>query len=107
MPAMKIINKDLKSQRHRPQVWETFGGVGINPTDIKDGKGVYYTIVWQDQVEQVISEETKQIFKDKGYDVMIPIEYDSMRSMVIRYIDKVINDYTDQEVIESINNAND
>ena len=37
---------------------------------------------------------------------MIPIEYDSMRSIVIRRIDKVINDYTDQEVIESINNAN-
>ena len=38
---------------------------------------------------------------------MIPIEYDSMRLVVIRHIDKVINEYTDQEVTESINNANE
>ena len=107
MPAIKIIDKDPKSQRRRPQLWETFGEVGINPNDIKDGKGVYYAIVRQEQVELVISEEVKETFKDKGYDVMIPIEYDSMRSVVIRHIDKVINEYTDQEVTESINNANE
>ena len=107
MPTIKRIDKDPKSQRRRPQLWETFGEVGINPTDIKDGKGVYYAIVRQEQVELVISEEVKEIFKDKGYDVMIPIEYDSMRSVVIRHIDKVINEYTYQEVTESINNANE
>ena len=61
----------------------------------------------QDQVETVISNESKEIFLQNSFEVHIPIEYEAMRSIIIRHIDKAINDYTDEEVITSINQANE
>ena len=38
---------------------------------------------------------------------MTPIEYDSLRSVIINHIDKAILVYTDNEVLESIHYANE
>ena len=42
-----------------------------------------------------------------NFEAHTPIEYVAMRSIIIRHIDKAINEYTDEEVITSINSANE
>ena len=66
---------------------------------------MYYAIIKQDQVEMVISNESKEIFSQNSFEVHIPIEYKAMCSIIIRHIDKAINGYTDEEVIASINQS--
>ena len=107
MPAIKVVDRDTRSQRCRPKLWETFGLVGVNPTELKEGKGVYYAIVKEDRVETVINNESKEVFSQNNFEVHTPIEYEAMRSIIIRHIDKAINDYSDEEVITSINRANE
>ena len=62
MPAIKVVDRDTRSQRRRPKLWETFGFVGVNPTEHKEGKGVFYAIVKEEQVETVINDESKEVF---------------------------------------------
>ena len=40
-------------------------------------------------------------------EILIPIEINAMKSIVVRHIDKMIVDYEDEEIIESINRLND
>ena len=36
MPAVKVIDKDTSGERRRALLWECFGFVGVNSTDIKE-----------------------------------------------------------------------
>ena len=80
--------------------------VGINPTEIKEGKGIYYAIVQQEKIEEVLKNDVKEEFANAWFEIQTPIEYNALRSIVIRHIDKAIQEYTDEEIIASINNAN-
>ena len=107
MPAIRVIEQDTRTPRRRAKLWETFGLVGANPTELKEGKGVFYAMVRQEQIEPVISDEVRSTFLNNGFEITTPIEYDSLRSVVINHTDKVITEYNDEEIIESINHSND
>ena len=107
MPAIRVIDRESRTPRRRAKLWETFGFVGVNPTELKEGKGVFYAIVRQEQIESVINDEVKSTFLNNGFEITTPIEYDSLRSVIINHLDKVITEYSDAEVIESINCSND
>ena len=107
MPAVKVFDRNSKSPRRRPHLWETFGVVGVNPTEIKEGRGVYYAIIKQEQIEKLITPDARDTFTQNGFDITTPIEYDTLRSVIIRHLDKVISEYNDEEVTQSIERSND
>ena len=106
MPAAKVVDKTPRDLRRKPCLRECFGLAGINPTEIKEGKGIYYAVVQQEKIEEVLKDEVKEQFASKGFEIQTPIKYNALRSIVIRHIDKAIQEYTDREIIESINNSN-
>ena len=107
MPAIKITDREPRAERRKPRLWETFGGVGVNPTEIKAGKGVFFAIVRQNQIEELITDKVKQTFLNNGFEITVPIEYDSMRSIIIKHMDKVVDEYTNDEIKESIQRTNE
>ena len=72
---------------------------------IKEGKGIYYAIVQQEKVEVIIDQNAEQKFQDEGFEIHTPIEYNAMRT-VVKNIDQMIADFTDQEVIDKIQKSN-
>ena len=108
MPAIKVVDRDSRQAKRRSKLWECFGRLGINPTNIKEGgKGTYYVIVPQDKVEKIISNEVKENFRTQySFEIHTPIEYNAMRTIVIRHIDKVIEEYEDNEIITNIESCN-
>ena len=108
MPAVKVVDCDGRQQRRRAKLWECFGGLlSINPTNIKDGgNGNYYVIVPQDKIKQIITEESKQKLRDHKFEINTPIEYNAMRTVIVRHIDKVISEYNDKEIINNIEATN-
>ena len=106
MTGVKILDKNPGAPRRRSSLWEALGRAGVNPTEIKGANGAYYAIVPAGTVEKVICDETKQILQQAGFTVLVPIEYNSLRTIVIKHIDIVIMEYTDQEIIDSINTRN-
>ena len=99
MVGIKIVDRDPRAPRRRPRLWECFGRINVNPTDIKDGNGAYYAIVKPDCVEEILSEEEKEIFRNEGFNILPPLEYNALKSVVVRHLDKVIAEYSDEEVI--------
>ena len=78
-----------------------------NPTNIKEGgKGTFFVIVPQDKVEHVISQESKDKLKDKQFIIHTPIEYNAMRTIIIRHLDKVMAEFTDKEIADNIEQTN-
>ena len=106
MPAIKIVNKNTRHPKRKARLWECFGSIGVNPTNIKDGKGINYAIVQQEKVEVIIDLKSKQKFQDEGFEIHTPIEYNALRTVVVKNIDQMITDFTDQEVIDRIQNSN-
>ena len=104
MPGIKVVDLAGNQPRRRAQLWEAFGALlKTNPTNIKDGgKGTFYVIVPQDKVEHVISEESK----DKQFIIHTPIEYNAMRTIIIRHLDKVMAEFTDKEIMANIEQCN-
>ena len=78
----------------------------MNPSDIKNGKGVHFAIVPQDSFELALTDEAKEIFTAHQFELTVPIEYNALRSVVIRHIDQVIQEYSDEDIVESINQSN-
>ena len=108
MPGKKVVDLDGQQPRRRAILWECFGALSkINPTNIKEGgKGTCYVIVPQDKVEHVISTESKEKLKDERFVIHTPIAYNAMRTIIVRHIDKVVEDYSDNEIIENIRPTN-
>ena len=106
MPAIKVVDKNTRHPKRKARLWECFGSIGVNPLNIKEGKGTYYTIVQEENVEVIIDQKSKQKFQDEGFEVHTPTEYNAMRTVVVKNIDQMIADFTDQEVIDRIQHSN-
>ena len=106
MPAIKVLDKNPRANRRRPILWEFFGKIKVNPAELKEGKGIYYAIVPQEKIDEVINDKSKQIFQENGFEAMSPIEYNALRTIVVHHIDKVTDEYEDEDKITSINETN-
>ena len=71
------------------------------------GKGVFYPIINEDDVENILKEENVQKERDKGFEIVAPIEFGAMKTIVVRQIDEMIEDYNNEEIKESIEYLND
>ena len=60
----------------------------------------------KEQVEKLITLDAKELFTQNCFDITTPTEYDTLRSVIIRHLDKVISEYNDEEVIQSIERSN-
>ena len=106
MPGVKILDRKTGEPRRRQRLWECFGRITIFPTDLKDARGAYYAIINSNDLETVLGENAKQQFKGEGFEILPPLEYAALKSVVVRHVDKMILEYTDAEIISSIEQLN-
>ena len=101
MTGIKIVDRDTRGARRRAKLWECFGKLNLNPTDIKDAQygGAYYAILPANQTEKALTTEAKAEFNKYNFEIIPPIEYNAMKSIVVRHLDRVINEYDDDEII--------
>ena len=72
MPGIKILDKNTSGARRRPRLWECFGRINLYPTNIKDARGAYYAIIGNEQIETILNEEAKKVFREEGFDILPP-----------------------------------
>ena len=53
-----------------------------------------------------ITDGVKETFNKNGFQITTPIEYDALRSVIVKHLDKVLDEYSNDDVIESIHQAN-
>ena len=103
--ALKVkpgtLRKDLKSN-----LYSTLGDKRIYPWKVIEGQNNYIIIIKDEQVEEIIEETTKEELNKIGLEVTIPPEYNSKRTIVIKDIDKHVDNYNNDELIADLENLN-
>ena len=106
-PALKLIDKRSGDPNRHTNVYRTFGRLGISVKKVHDAKGAFYVIVSEENLVKVLTEENKQECRNEGYELQAPIEYNNLKTVVVKQLDYMIDSYTDQDVIDSIHELND
>lgn len=107
MPAIKILDrKPSESHRHN-KVFQTFGSINTYVRKVHDARGAFYAIVDENQLEDILTEQNKDEFRRQGFELLDPIEFNSLKTAVVRGLDSMIGGYSDDEIVENIHQLND
>lgn len=107
MPAIKLIDKRPREPHRHNKVFQIFGQIGIHVRKVHDGRGVYFAVVEEKQIEEILKDENQNVLINEGFQPVPPIEYSSLKTIVVRNIDRMIDSFDDDEVTDSINRLND
>ena len=107
MPTVKVNDNKKTSKVRKKELWELLGNMGIQPHRIHDGNNAYFVIVNQEEVEKILSEKTTQNLMAKDYKVLTPIEHNASKTIIIRRLDAIIDEYNDEELVESLETNNE
>ena len=106
-PAIKLIDKRPGEPNRHHEVYRAFGRIGVAVKKVHDAKGAFYAIVNDENLENVLTQESKDVFRGLGYEVVPPIEYNALKTVVAKNLGYMIVSYTDTEIIESIETLNE
>ena len=105
-PAVKITDKRPNEPHRHNKIFQTFGKIGVPAKKVHDGKGVFFAIANEGSLETNLSEESKVTFQNEDFELVHPIEYNSLKTVVVKNLDYMIDSYSDDENIESIERIN-
>ena len=105
-PAVKILDKRPTEQHRHNKIYQILGKIGVCAKKVHIGKGVSYTIKIVDVIEIIFSDGSKEAFRQEGFEVVPPIEYNSMKTLVVKQLDYIIDSFNDENIIDSIEHLN-
>lgn len=105
MPAVRIRDSNVSKQRKKI-LWEMLGDADIRPHRIHEANKAYFAIVNQEEIDQILRQDIRHKLKQKGFDVNEPLEYNANRTIIIKRLDNIIDEYTDDEIIQSLESQN-
>ena len=93
--------------KRRGELYGLLGKYGIFPLKMHSGQRVFFPIIRESDLEEILKKEVRDYAKEKGFEIKTPIEYTAMKTVVVKEIDSIIDEFTDQEIIENIERVND
>ena len=106
-PSVKIIDKRPGEQHRHNKVYQVLGKIGVCAKKVHDGKGAFYVITSDDAVQSILSDGSKETFGQEGFEVIPPIEYNSIKTIVVKHLGYMVDSFTDGNIIDSIERLND
>ena len=105
MPAVKILCK-IPSPQRKKELWETLGEFDIHPHRIHEANKAYFVIVTQEETERTLKEDVVRKLKELNMEVTTPLDYNSSKTVIIKRLDPIIDEYEAEEIKQSIERAN-
>ena len=81
-PAIKLIDKKPGEPHGHNNVYRTFGRLGISIKKVHDAKEAFYVVVSEENKEKILTDENKALCGREGYELVAPIEYNSLKTVV-------------------------
>ena len=103
--SVKIVDHKPHDKR-KSELYGILGRCGIFPRKMHVGKGVFYPIINEEDLEEILKEENVNKAKEKGFEIYTPIEYGAMRTVVVKEIDEMIDDYSNEEIMANVEQLN-
>ena len=99
MKSLKVLDQRPHSKR-KGELYNVLGACGIYPGKVQVGEGVFYVLIRDEEVEEMLKEETKKKAVENGFQIFRPLDYDSMKTVVVRDVDSVMEEFTVEEIAE-------
>ena len=104
--SIRVI--DRKPGTKRKNDWYgILGAFGVFPGKTHVGNGVFFPIVKESEIEEMMKDEILQKAKEEGFEIIAPIELGAMRTVIVKEVDSMIDEYSNEEVIYSIEALNE
>ncbi len=104
---LKVVNKDKKILKSKVTelAYTRFNIVFNRVIEISDG----FLVITKNEIdaEKVMKEEAVAMFKQHGYDVIIPPVYRARRTIFVRKLDEMILENEEKDLIQEINDKNE
>ena len=106
MPALRVDSLDPRGPDKTDKLWELCGVTKCFPDKIHKKGKMYFLITREEIVEKLLTDEIKNIFKNENLAIKEPLEYEAMRTVVVKRLDRHIDQYTEEEIRDSIQRLN-
>ena len=106
MPSVRIKDNQPNNRNRRETLYELFGDKDLTVTGLIDGNNCYYAKTHEEVLDRFLSEPIRKAFTDKGYEIVDPPEVNALRSVIIRSVDKQIENYTREQIKKNIEQTN-
>ena len=97
--SVKVIDHKPHTKR-RGELYNVLGKYGIFPTKMHSGQGVFFPIICESGLENMLKDELRQYAMEKGFEIKVPIEYSAMKTVVVKIVWWI--SLSDGEIRESI-----
>ena len=105
MLAVRIDNLTPGGTR-RMRLYEALGKLEIRPNKVKEERRMFFVIIEERYIEKLLDKKSKEIMKKEGFEVLNPLEYNAMKTVVAKQIDEIVDYYNEQDIITSIEESN-
>lgn len=105
MPSIRVMDL-VDGDNRRKELWKCIGKFQLQAWGIQEGNGMWYITTEEQEYERYFTEEVKYFFITRGFDLLPPAEFNSLRTIVVRQLDVVYRQKTTAEMIGSIEDQN-
>lgn len=70
------------------------------------GRGVFFPIIHDEDLENMLNQETKKELTKNKFEVITPIEYGAMRTIIVKEVDSIVDDFQNDEIKFNIEQCN-
>ena len=104
--SIKVIDRKPGTKR-KNELYGILGTFGVFSGKVHVGKGVFFPIVKETEIEEMMKDEILEKAKEEGFDIIAPIELGAMKTVIVKEVDSMIDEYSDEEVMASIEALNE
>ena len=107
MPSVKIKDNNPTAQKRREALYTLFGEKDLLVTGLVDGNGCFYAKTNEVALDRFLSEDIKLAFENNRFEIVNPPELNALKSIIVRNVDKQVDNFLKDDIIENIINSND
>ena len=104
--SIKVIDRKPGTKR-KNELYGILGTFDVFPGKMHVGKGVFFPIVKENEMEEMMRDEILEKAKEEGFDIIAPIDLGAMKTVIVKEVDSMIDEYSDEEMIASIEALNE
>ena len=119
MPSLKVKDemllafrgdedsKKIETEKRRKIVWNTMGEADIFISRVHLGYNAFFVIMDAEQMERALMNEVRERFQRKQLVIITPPESNAWKTVVIRNLDRNIDNYDEEEIMQDIMKYNE
>lgn len=118
MPSLKVKDESLLAfqgdndskvievEKRRKIVWDTMSEADIYINRVHIGYNAFFVILTAEQMERALEDKVKERFLRKQLEIVAPPEFHAMKTIVVRNLDRNIDNYDEEEIKVDIEKYN-